>query len=149
MPSLRNEPHGRAVPTEGALPPVRHGDVRVAAGKRLVDVAALGDRGVVEVRTEDHGVLAVGLAGGEPFAVSNICRHQGAKLGRGQVTADGCLECPWHRARFDVRSGSMKSGPKGRVFGFKPYSAAVRGFGEIARLKTFDVEVREGAIWLR
>ncbi|MBE2316149.1 Rieske 2Fe-2S domain-containing protein [Solirubrobacter sp. CPCC 204708] len=146
---LRNEPEGRAVPTAGALPPVTHGELRVAAGDRLVDIDALGDRGVVEVRTAEHGVLAVGMAGGEPFAVSNVCRHQFAKLGRGQVTEDGCLECPWHRARFNVHSGSMTSGPKGRVFGFKPYSAAVRGFGEMARLKTYPVTVREGAIWLR
>jgi 3-phenylpropionate/trans-cinnamate dioxygenase ferredoxin component len=42
----------------------------------------------------------------------------------------------------------MRSGPKGRVFGFKPYSAAVRAFGDVAKLRTFDVEVREGAVWL-
>lgn len=42
----------------------------------------------------------------------------------------------------------MRSGPKGRVFGFKPYSAAVRMFGRVASLRTFDVEVHDGAIWL-
>jgi 3-phenylpropionate/trans-cinnamate dioxygenase ferredoxin subunit len=42
----------------------------------------------------------------------------------------------------------MVEGPKGRIFGFKPYSAAVRGFGEVAPLRRFDVELRDGAIWL-
>jgi hypothetical protein len=37
---------------------------------------------------------------------------------------------------------------KGRVFGFKPYSVAVKAFGNFAELKTFDVEIRDGAIWL-
>jgi nitrite reductase/ring-hydroxylating ferredoxin subunit len=132
-----------------ALPPVTHDHPVEARGLRLVELDRLGARGVVEVRTAEHGVLAVGLADGEPFAVSNVCRHQFAKLGRGRVTADGCLECPWHRARFDVRDGRMVSGPKGRIFGFPPYSAAVRTFGDrVAPLARHPVTLRDGAIWL-
>lgn len=131
------------------MPEVVHGRVVEARGKRLVALDELpeGDA-VVEVRTQVHGVIAVGVAGGEPFAVSNVCRHQFAKLGRGQVR-DGCLECPWHRARYDVRDGRMVSGPKGRIFGFPPYSKAVNVFGSaVAPLRVFRVELRDGAIWL-
>lgn len=149
MTKLRNDPHGRGVETTGPLPPVTHDDPVTADGRRLVAIDRLGASGVVEVRTEAHGVLAVGITpDGRPFAVSNLCRHQFAKLGRGRVTEDGCLECPWHRADYDVKTGAMTSGPKGRVFGFKPYSAAIRAFGNVAKLRTFDVEVRDGAIWL-
>ena len=43
----------------------------------------------------------------------------------------------------------MVEGPKGRVFGFKPYSAAVRVWGDkLLPLDGHDVEVRDGAIWL-
>ena len=122
-------------------------DPVIAQGARLVDVDALPASCVVEVETEAHGTLAVGIADGEPFAVGNVCRHQFAKLGQGQVV-DGCLECPWHRARYDVRTGAMVSGPKGRIFGFPPYSRAVQAFGNVARIRRVDVEVREGAIWL-
>jgi nitrite reductase/ring-hydroxylating ferredoxin subunit len=122
-------------------------DPVIAQGARLVEVDALPASGVVEVETEAHGTLAVGMADGEPFAVGNVCRHQFAKLGQGQVV-DGCLECPWHRARYDVRTGAMLSGPKGRIFGFPPYSRAVQAFGNVARIRRVDVEVREGAIWL-
>jgi nitrite reductase/ring-hydroxylating ferredoxin subunit len=149
MSSLRNEPHGKAVPTDGQGPPVTHGQVFSAQGDRLIALDVLGPRGVVEVRTHAHGIIAVGMAGDAPFAVSNACRHQFAKLGRGRVTEGGCLECPWHRARFDVRSGRMVEGPKGRVFGFKPYSGAVQAFGSRALpLETYPVELRDGAIWL-
>jgi nitrite reductase/ring-hydroxylating ferredoxin subunit len=87
---------------------------------------------------------------GEPFAVSNVCRHQFAKLGRGRVTEDGCLECPWHRSRYDVASGAMVEGPKGRIFGLKPYSAAVKAVNNAAvKLTRYEVELRDGAIWLR
>jgi nitrite reductase/ring-hydroxylating ferredoxin subunit len=150
MAKLRNDPHERGVETGSPVPPVTHDDPLVAAGRRLVALDALGDRGVVEVRTEQHGVLAVGLAGDQPFAVSNVCRHQFGKLGRGRV-ADGCLECPWHRARYDVRTGVMVEGPKGRIFGFKPYSSMVRAVANVdqLRLRAHPVVVRDGAIWLQ
>jgi nitrite reductase/ring-hydroxylating ferredoxin subunit len=117
---------------------------------RLVGLDELGAEGVVEVTTEAHGTLAVGLSNGEPFAVSNVCRHQFAKLGRGQVKEDGCLECPWHRARYDVRTGKMTSGPKGRIWGFPPYSRFIEVFANtVWDLDTYPVEIRDGAIHLR
>lgn len=138
------------VETAGILPPVTHGDPITAEGHRLVDVDRLDDRRVVEVSTPSHGVLAVGLTpDGTPFAVSNLCRHQFAKMGRGRVTDDGCLRCPWHRADYDVSDGSMLSGPRGRIFGFPPYSAAFKAAGNVLKLKTFPVELRDEAIWLK
>src|SRR3954451_24093373 len=122
-------------------------DPVLAQGARLVGVDALPASGVVEVRTQAHGVLAVGMAGGEPFAVGNTCRHQFARLGQGQVV-DGCLECPWHRARYDVRTGRMVTGPQGRIWGFPPYSRSVQAFGNAVRIKRVAVELRDGAIWL-
>jgi 3-phenylpropionate/trans-cinnamate dioxygenase ferredoxin component len=149
MTKLRNDPQNRGVETPGALPPVVHDNPVPAEGRRLIATDRLDERRVTEVRTDDHGVLAVGLTpDGTPFAVSNLCRHQFGKLGRGRVTDDGCLQCPWHRADYDVVSGAMTSGPKGRIFGFKPYSALVNAFGRVAKLRTFPVEVRDGAIWL-
>ena len=131
------------------FPELRTKDPVHADGNRLVDVADLPASGVVEVETAEHGTLAVGvLDDGTPFAVSNVCRHQFAKLGQGQVR-ENCLECPWHRARYDVRTGEMVSGPKGRIFGFGPYSRTIQGYtNSIARLRRFDVAVREGAIVL-
>ena len=149
MVKLRYDPHGRGVETSSVVPPVTHDQPRHADGRRLVAVSELGDRRVVEVRTEAHGVLAVGMTpDGTPFAVSNLCRHQFAKLGRGRVTDDGCLQCPWHRADYDVKTGTMRSGPKGRIFGFVPYSTAIKVFGTVAPLRTFAVEERDGAIYL-
>jgi 3-phenylpropionate/trans-cinnamate dioxygenase ferredoxin component len=129
-------------------PPVKTRDPAVAQGDRLVALADLPPDGVCEVETSEHGTLAVGVVDGVPFAVSNVCRHQFAKLGRGQVR-EGCLECPWHRARYDVRTGEMTAGPKGRIFGFPPYSKTVQGIANTAaKLRTFPVVQRDGAIWL-
>jgi nitrite reductase/ring-hydroxylating ferredoxin subunit len=146
---LRNDPHERGVDTGSPFPPITHDNPAVAQGDLLIRVDELDERGVREVRTERHGVLAVGLTpDGTPFAVGNICRHQFGTLGRGRVTSEGCLECPWHRARYDVADGRMVEGPKGRIFGFRPYSAMFRLIGSRLTLPTVPVELRDGAIHL-
>jgi 3-phenylpropionate/trans-cinnamate dioxygenase ferredoxin component len=112
---------------------------------RLVAVKDLDISQVSVVEETPHGVLAVGISAGKPFAVSNRCRHLFAALGKGRVTEDGCLECPWHAALYDVGSGEMVRGPQGA---FKPLAGAVKATTGARSLKTFPVEVRDGAIWL-
>jgi 3-phenylpropionate/trans-cinnamate dioxygenase ferredoxin component len=111
---------------------------------RLVGVEDLGERQLSVVQTA-HGALAVGLVGGEPFAVSNRCRHLFASLGEGLITEDGCLQCPWHAARYNVRTGAMTRGPQGA---FKPLAGLVKRTTGARPLKTFPVVLRDGAIWL-
>jgi 3-phenylpropionate/trans-cinnamate dioxygenase ferredoxin subunit len=85
------------------------------------------------------------MSGARPFAVSNRCCHLFGPLGKGRVTDDGCLECPWHGARYDVASAKMVRGPQGA---FKPLAGAVKATTGARALSTFPVEIREGAIWL-
>ena len=117
----------------------------MAPNPALVAVADLGDSGVTVVETDDHGALAVGMSGGMPFAVSNRCRHLFASLGEGHVTDDGCLECPWHGARYDVTTGRMTRGPQGA---FKPLSGVVKGTAGRRSLETVPVVERDGSIYL-
>jgi 3-phenylpropionate/trans-cinnamate dioxygenase ferredoxin subunit len=111
---------------------------------RLISVDELGERSVAVVETA-RGALAVGISGGEPFAVSNRCRHLLAPLGEGRVAEDGGLECPWHGARYDVHTGAMTRGPQGV---FKPLAGVVKGTTGSVALKTYPVALRDGAIWL-
>ena len=115
------------------------------SGTRLVSVPDLGDSQVTVVDKTPHGALAVGISASKPFALSNRCRHLLASLGEGQVTDDGCLQCPWHAARYDVGTGKMVRGPQGA---FKPLAGVVKATTGARPLKTFQVEVRDGAIWL-
>ncbi|MGO9901494.1 MAG: Rieske (2Fe-2S) protein [Solirubrobacteraceae bacterium] len=111
----------------------------------LVAVDYLGASHVAVVETRPHGALAVGISTGKPFAVSNSCRHMFASLGEGHVTDDGCLQCPWHAARYDVGTGAVVRGPQGA---FTPLAGAVKATTGDRSLKTFPVELRDGAIWL-
>ena len=112
---------------------------------RLIAVEDLGASQVAVVEETAHGALAVGISAGKPFAVSNRCRHLFASLGKGRVTEDGCLQCPWHAALYDIVTGKMVRGPQGA---FKPLAGAVKATAGARSLKTFPVEVRDGAIWL-
>ena len=58
------------------------------------------------------GGYAVGN-NGDYFAVSRRCRHLRADLADGSIDADGCLVCPWHQSKYDVRTGRMTRGPQG------------------------------------
>ena len=76
------------------------------------------------------GKYAVGN-NGDYFAVSRRCRHLGADLSRGSIDSDGCLVCPWHQAKYDVRTGRMVRGPQG-VFAKVPGLDA--GFEALTRV---------------
>jgi 3-phenylpropionate/trans-cinnamate dioxygenase ferredoxin component len=44
------------------------------------------------------------------YALRDACGHRGASLSRGTL-AGHVVECPLHFARFDVRTGTLVSGP--------------------------------------
>lgn len=45
------------------------------------------------------------------YAVADRCPHRDFALSGGDLVGPCILECPWHGARFDVRSGRMLQGP--------------------------------------
>lgn len=44
-------------------------------------------------------------------AVEDRCSHRDFALSGGDVVAPCVLECPWHGARFDLRTGAVLQGP--------------------------------------
>ncbi|MFM8269539.1 MAG: Rieske (2Fe-2S) protein [Pseudomonadota bacterium] len=45
------------------------------------------------------------------FALDERCSHRGGPLSEGTVEK-GCVICPWHQARFDLKSGQCMSNSK-------------------------------------
>jgi nitrite reductase/ring-hydroxylating ferredoxin subunit len=98
------------------------------------------------------GPWAVGRSKGEVFAVSRRCRHQLGDLSQGRVDADGCLVCPWHQSRYDVRTGAMVSGPKGFLGSHGPtpgYTQFVLAYGRVLRLRVASVVRQAGRLVIR
>ncbi len=65
----------------------------------------------------------------ELFATASTCPHAGGTMADGFVDAKGCVVCPLHRYRFDVKTGRNTS-------------------GEGYFLKTYQIENREDGIYL-
>jgi nitrite reductase/ring-hydroxylating ferredoxin subunit len=54
--------------------------------------------------------IALYVLDGEVFATHDVCTHQFALLSEGYLE-DGCIECPLHQARFDIRTGAVLCAP--------------------------------------
>ena len=44
-------------------------------------------------------------------ALSDICTHQHFSMSQGDLLHDGTLQCAWHGARYDCRTGEVKQVP--------------------------------------
>jgi nitrite reductase/ring-hydroxylating ferredoxin subunit len=54
--------------------------------------------------------IALYVLDAEVFATHDVCTHQFALLSDGYLE-DGCIECPLHQARFDIRTGAALCAP--------------------------------------
>lgn len=88
------------------------------------------------------GPYAVGNSSGELFALTRRCRHLLADLAEGRIDDDGCLECPWHQAKYDVTTGRMVAGPQG-IFAKIPF------LGTSFKLLTRVLPLRRGEVTKR
>ncbi|HVK40540.1 MAG TPA: nitrite reductase (NAD(P)H) small subunit [Candidatus Kapabacteria bacterium] len=77
---------------------------------------------------DEERQIALFNVDGELHAVTNICPHQHSPVIVDGMIEDCTVTCPLHGWAYDLRSG--------------------RALGGGARLKTFDVRVVEGVIWV-
>jgi 3-phenylpropionate/trans-cinnamate dioxygenase ferredoxin subunit len=77
----------------------------------------------------DRGPVVLANHEGTIYALEDRCSHQDYPLSAGEME-DGQLECSFHGARFDVCTGRATQLPA------------------IAPVRTFDVEVRDGAVYI-
>lgn len=45
------------------------------------------------------------------YAVADRCTHKDFALSGGDIVGPCILECPWHGARYDIRTGKVVMGP--------------------------------------
>lgn len=68
-----------------------------------------GERLFVEV--DDTPIVVFNIAG-QYFAIADECSHEELPLGEGEVDeAELCITCPYHGAKFDLRTGRALSLP--------------------------------------
>jgi 3-phenylpropionate/trans-cinnamate dioxygenase ferredoxin component len=69
--------------------------------------------------------------GDEVFALEDRCTHALFPLSRGELSPDGIIECAWHGAKFDCRTGAPCRGPAS-------FDA-----------QTYEVQIHDGDIYVR
>lgn len=77
----------------------------------------------------DGTIITIARVEDQFCAFQEFCTHRFGPLSEGKLESSEVV-CPWHRSRFDVRTGKVTHGP-----------ASVD-------LRTFRVEVRDGKLWL-
>lgn len=58
--------------------------------------------------------IALFNVGGQFFALDNNCTHRSGPLAEGAVSGNE-VTCPWHGAKFDVRTGEVMGPPAPRA----------------------------------
>ena len=86
-----------------------------ASGPELskgIELADIPDGGMLTAQVNGEPVVAV-RRGEEVFVLAGACGHYGAPLWDG-VFLGNEVRCPWHHARFDVRTGEAVNPPSPR-----------------------------------
>ena len=121
-----------ATDTRGAEPGSAVNNQTLEAAARTVRVQACG----VSQLTEGCGrlvvaagkPLAVFVSGGRIIAIDAECPHEGGPLQEGTIE-DGCVVCPWHAYRFDMKSGRCVT-------------------DENLGVKTYPTSIEDGTVWV-
>jgi len=77
---------------------------------RVTDVAD-GEATAVAVGNK---LVAIFRAGGQYFAIDDVCPHMGASLSGGYVE-NGIVTCPWHAWRFRLADGAWADNPRLKI----------------------------------
>lgn len=83
----------------------RINELRENEGRRFIVPASDGSGDEVEI--------AIFKVDGEIYALSNICPHQHTALIYNGFIEEGCVVCPAHGWKFDLKTGNQPTGRKG------------------------------------
>lgn len=73
------------------------------------EIESVNDGGMLVGHAFGEAIL-VARRGSELFAIGATCTHYGGPLAKG-LMVDCTVRCPWHHARFDLRTGEAIAGP--------------------------------------
>ena len=77
----------------------------------VASIDDIPDEGVLGVTRSNGERICLIKSGGRISAVADNCTHQDFEMALGDVLPDGTIQCAWHGARFDCRTGEVRQGP--------------------------------------
>ena len=93
---------------------IQDGEPDQARGTGVAPVAALREvpPGTLHAVTLPSGTrVCLANIDGTIVAIRDVCSHQAFPLSEGTLLPGGILECAWHGARFDCRTGAALTPP--------------------------------------
>ena len=94
------------------------------------------------IKVGDKSIVLYHLADGF-YATQHNCTHVFAPLERGTLVEDSQIQCPLHRARFDIRTGEVV-----RWASFPPGIQALNFIRGEKALATYPVTVEDGQVYI-
>jgi nitrite reductase (NADH) small subunit len=93
---------------------------------RLIKVAEIKDvsPGAAKVVQVEGRSIALFNVAGAFHAIDNTCPHRGGPLGEGELAGE-LVTCPWHGAKFNVKTGEVL-GPPAHT-GVRSFPVTVQG----------------------
>jgi 3-phenylpropionate/trans-cinnamate dioxygenase ferredoxin subunit len=79
--------------------------------EHLADLVDLPDGAMRGVERSDGTEICIYNFRGSIGAIGNVCTHAEFLMSDGTLRNDGTIECAWHGARFDCRTGRVCRGP--------------------------------------
>jgi 3-phenylpropionate/trans-cinnamate dioxygenase ferredoxin component len=94
------------------------------------------------VKVNDEKVLIFHLSDGV-YATEGRCTHLFRSMEKGKIVEDKCVQCPLHRARFDIRTGEVVEWAN-----FPPGVQLLNAVRKEKALRTWPVEVEGDQIFV-
>jgi 3-phenylpropionate/trans-cinnamate dioxygenase ferredoxin component len=79
--------------------------------EHLANVADLPEGSLLAVKSSTGEEICLFNDRGTIGAVHDVCTHAEFPMSDGALLGDGTIECVWHGARYDCRSGAVRRGP--------------------------------------
>ncbi len=86
-------------------------DAATTGFERAARVEDLPEGTLLGVETTRGERICLVNSGGTIHAVSDTCTHQDFAMAEGLLVDDCTIECIWHGARFDLRTGAARKLP--------------------------------------
>ena len=91
--------------------------------EKVAQESEMADQSAKCIEVEGKRIALFNL-GGEFYAIDDTCTHRGGPLSEGSIEGEE-VECPWHGAHFNIKSGDVTASPAPR--GVTKYQVRVTG----------------------
>lgn len=92
---------------------------------KVAELEQLPEGGTLAIELEDGLRICLANSEGEIYAIADRCTHRDFPMANGSVHGGATIECAWHGARYDMKSGKAIRLPA--IKPIKTYEVRIEG----------------------